>query len=357
LGNAGKFYYEQEFYDQGRDFSVVGKMKSLVKKLIAPVVLATALFFSPVKADAQTTFTINSFAQPQDSTLEYYGSGDVDSNNVQDWNDHNLISQGIQNDQADIDGDGIPGTQEDAELFAKYLNGDTLLPQINWACSNMTREQRQDWVKKMLKIDKTDEIPPVQDYWMCGQYSTQTIINFHGFSELKDSTIASKFPKYNLENNGKLNLPVYQVGISWGEPIGHFINGILIGDDPLNFDDWCFFEPRFANKINIGDWDMPENSEVTVNYTFFEESGGISTPTFVKFQLNNEIPNLTDYYSGLILQRPQLDTIPPEISIFSPVPDTTYNKLFSELEYLVSDSGGSGVDSCWFSSDSGKTKI
>ena len=182
-------------------------MKSLVK-LIAPVLLATALLFSPVKANAQTTFTINPFAQPNDTSMVYYGSGDVDSNNIRDWDDYNLI-EGAQSDQADIDGDGIPGTQEDAGLFAKYLNGDTLLPQINWANPNLKTEQRKDWVKKMLKIDKTNEITPVRDYWMCGQYSTQTIINFHGFSELKDSTIASKFPKYNLDNLGRFNLPVY----------------------------------------------------------------------------------------------------------------------------------------------------
>ena len=158
------------------------------------------------KLNAQTTFEINPFSQPNDTTLSYYGSGDVDLNNVRDWNDHNLISQGIQNDQADIDGDGISGTSEDAGLFAKYLNADTLLPQINWANPNLKTEQRKDWVKKMLAIDKTNEIPPVQSYWMCGQYSTQTIINFHGFSELKDSTIASKFPKYNLDNLGRFNL-------------------------------------------------------------------------------------------------------------------------------------------------------
>lgn len=72
---------------------------------------------------------MDNFSQPNDSNLVWYGSGDVDSNNVRNWNDHALIQAGIQNDQADIDGDGIPVTQQDANLFEKYLQ---LIKQIQY---------------------------------------------------------------------------------------------------------------------------------------------------------------------------------------------------------------------------------
>jgi len=290
--------------------TITVKMKSLVKKLIAPVVLATALLFSPVKANAQT-FTINPFSQPNDTTLAYYGSGDVDLNNVRDWNDHNLISQGAQNDQADIDGDGILGTAQDAELFAKYLNGDTLLPQINWAWPNMTREQRQEWFLKEGIIDSTRFY---HSDWFCGPLATNVAVAFHGFPELNNPEIAQHFSKYDLQNNGRFNLPVYYVTIAKTDGSGwaHAINACLIGEDPLNFDDWCFFEPRFANKINIGDWDMPENSKVKINSSFFSENGGISTYAFAKFILNNGVPSLDgDPSQYLILQRPYVNSIKP----------------------------------------------
>ena len=287
--------------------------KSLLGKIAKGIVIAfipVITMFSSPKAKAQT-FTINPFAQPNDTTLAYYGSGDLDSNNVLEQNDLYLMSSKIgPTDQADIDGDGASFTSEDYSLLFEHINNGSLLPQNNWANPNLTSEQRKDWIKKMLVIDKTNEIPPVQSYWMCGQYSTQTIINFHGFPELKDSTIASKFPKYTLENHARFNLPVYNVSISWGEPIGHFINAILIGDDPLNFYDFYFFDvSRNDKEVIPGDVLMPENSKVKVNYIKFFSDGSIARSSFIKFQLNNEIPNLTDYYSGLILERPQVNIV------------------------------------------------
>ena len=276
----------------------------LVTKILAPAILTVPLIFLPLeKANAQ--FQINPYAQPNDTTMVYHASCDVDSNNVRNWNDHTLITQGIQNMQSDVDGDGVYSTSQDAELFSRYLNSDTLLPQINWAWADMTLEQRMEWLEKMLAIDKTDTIPPVQGEWMCGQYSTQTIINFHGFSELKDSTIASNFPKYNLNNNGEFNLPVYNVSISWGGPIGHFINAVLIGENPLNFNDFYLFDvSRHDKEVFPGDVLMPDNSKVTINHSFFSKDG-ISRYSFVRFKLNNGVPSLDgDPSQYLITERP-----------------------------------------------------
>ena len=283
--------------------------KSLLGKIAKGIVIAfipVITMFSSPKAKAQT-FTINPFAQPNDTTLAYYGSGDLDSNNVLEQNDLYLMSSKIgPTDQADIDGDGASFTSEDYSLLFEHINNGSLLPQNNWANPNLTSEQRKDWIKKMLVIDKTNEIPPVQSYWMCGQYSTQTIINFHGFPELKDSTIASKFPKYNLENHARFNRPVYNVSISWGEPIGHFINAILIGDNPLNFYDFYFFDvSRNDKEVFPGDVLMPENSKVTIKYTVrFCDDGGISQLSIAEFNLTNSSPELEYSSHRLILERP-----------------------------------------------------
>ena len=346
-------------------------MKSLIKKLIAPVILATGLLFSPVKANpTSSTKKINSpeyaeevrtgpagykhwrfgdvwysntplkeysedkikslsktstdyedirmdpFTQPNDSNLVWYGSGDVDSNNVQDWNDHNLIQQGIQNDQADIDGDGISGTQEDAELFAKYLNGDTLLPQINWAWPIITKEQRKEWLNKMLAIDKTDTITYTED-WQCGDFSTQTIINFYGFGEIsKDSSLIEQnyLTKYDFSNNGRFNLPLSQVHLV--SP-NHSINACLIGNNPLNWDDEFKFEPQDDKEIIIGDWNMSDSSKVKIYHSYFFDEPYLGRKiflqqSFIEFQLTDGIPEFIKKDDRLILQRPYVNSIKSE---------------------------------------------
>ena len=209
------------------------------------------------------------FSQPNDSNLVWYGSGDVDSNNVRDWNDHDLIQAGIQNDQADIDGDGIPGTSTDAELFARYLNGDTLLPQINWSWPIITKEQRKDWLKKMLAIDKTDTITYRVDF-QCWGFSKQTMINFKGFGEVMQDTsfleIIDPGRIYDFSNNGRFNIPVNDVALR--DP-NHAIVACLVGNNPLDFFDWHFIEPQNDSHVNIGDWSMSKNANVEIYNSCF----------------------------------------------------------------------------------------
>jgi hypothetical protein len=62
--------------------------KSLLNKIAQGIVIASIpviTMFSSPKAIAQTQFQINPFAQPNDTTLAYYGSGDLDSNNVRQF--------------------------------------------------------------------------------------------------------------------------------------------------------------------------------------------------------------------------------------------------------------------------------
>jgi len=257
------------------------------------------------------------FFQPNDSNLVWYGSGDVDSNNIKDWEDYELISQGIQNDQADIDGDGIPGTQKDAELFAKYLNGDTLLPQVSWNWEICSKENRKSWLEKMLTIDKTDTITYTDDF-MCGNFAKQTIINLNGFGEIiKDSSLIEEIDpadKYDFSNNGRFNLPVYQVHLR--DP-NHSINACLISENPLVWDDWYFIEPQDDKQIIIGDWNMADSSTVKIYHSYFvyepylERKLFLQEP-FIEFQLTEGIPEFIKHDERLILQRPHVNSIKPE---------------------------------------------
>jgi len=357
--------------------AIRGKMKSLVKKLIVSVPLATALFFSPVNANqnpltekinspeyaeevrtdqsgykhwrfgdvwysnaplkeysedkikslsktsddtiSYEDIRMNPFSQPNDSNLVWYGSGDVDSNNVRDWNDHNLIQQGIQNDQADIDGDGILGTPEDADLFTKYLNGDTLLPQVSWNWEICSKEDRKIWLEKMLTIDKTDTITYDPEYWICGNFSKQLRINFNGYGEvIKDSLLLEEIDpdyKYSFLNNGRFNIPVF--GIRTRGPPHHAINACLIGENPLVWDDWYFFEPQDDKQIIIGDWNMADSSTVKIYHSYFcdfpaEQRKIFLQQPFIEFKLTDGNPEFIKKDDRLILERPYVNSIKPE---------------------------------------------
>ena len=279
-------------------------------KILAPAILTVPLIFLPLKK-VNAQFQINPFAQPNDSTLVYYGSGDVDSNNVRNWDDYNLMLQGIQNEQADVDGDGVYSTSQDASLFADYLSNGTLLPQIHWAWPNLTPEQRTDWLEKMLAIDKTDEIPyhhnpDMWEEWICGNYSTQLQINFSGYARACQDTFIPA--KYDTTQNGRFNLPLYSASISFHP--GHHMNAFLVGEDPSNFYDWCMIEPQ-NDDINVqpGGWNIPYGSSIWINKIrkFSEHSDLPLLDTFLGFQVDDE-GSVTCIYkdSNLLTTRPEV---------------------------------------------------
>lgn len=196
---------------------------------------------------------LNPYAQPNENLSNSYGSGDVNQDGVLSWDDYNEVTDfAPQTDYADIDGDGIPSTNADAELLSQFLNeGISYLPG-HWN-SLETAEERMDWMENMLAIDLTDEIPyengGVEERWISGNYATQTHLNFWGYD---GEDIHSK---YSQEYLGRFNLPVYK--FSYYDPytgMGHGMNAILVGDDPLNIYDWALIEPQDDGFGRIEDY-------------------------------------------------------------------------------------------------------
>jgi len=165
-----------------------------------------------------------------------------------------------------------------------------------------TREERIDLLNEMLEIDKTNEILPIKGEWDCTQFRSQIFLNFFGYKN--EEEIPSK---YNIKNNGKFNLPVQNVFIisnSWGGS-GHEINSILVGDNPLNFYDWYFFEPQTDKEVNIGNWSMPNNTTDVDMFSFkFTGENFRFEKWLVYFKLENKIPSLAYNDPNLILTRP-----------------------------------------------------
>jgi hypothetical protein len=207
---------------------------------------------------------VNPFVQPNDSTLNWYGSGDTNNDNTRNSQDltrmNEIISGTFSNpsdtrlyDRADIDGNGIVNAA-DLDILNKRLNGVRLYLPGEWNLL-MTLPEREDWLSKMLAIDNTSEISPPPGY-TCEEYSYQTYINFHGVA-LKDiSKFTNAYP-YDLTNNGRFNIPLYFAAVpyfnsSGTQTGGHAMNVIFTGFS-TSWEDQCNVEPQFDHmNVQIG---------------------------------------------------------------------------------------------------------
>ena len=211
---------------------------------------------------------VNSYKQPNDRSLGWR-SGDANNDGIITLGeDVSAMQTGAQNDMADVDGDGIPSTPQDIITLQNYFNGIiSYLP--GWWNRLQTRAERESWLEKMLTINQTDTNTwvngTIDERFISGNFAAQLALDFFGHNKLNpdDNDIPVK---YDTTNIGRVNIPVYYVSIDHlGTNWGHGMNAILVGEDPLNFYDWCFVEPQ-NDSINVmpGDWNIPYNSNIII---------------------------------------------------------------------------------------------
>lgn len=256
---------------------------------------------------------INPFVQPNDSTLNWYGSGDANNDGKVDNKDvgklDSLINGTYQNpsdkrlkDRVDINGDGVI-TIADKQTLENYLNGTIPYLPSQWN-KLLTREERKNWIKKMFVIDKIDTLHGSLD-WVCSEFAIQTHINFHGYND----NIPSKF---DTTNNGRFNLPVYSVYIrgppNWGN---HAINTTLIGDEPLNWNDLYWVEPQNDKPVIIGQWNLnKDSSEVWIEKINILWNDGYGSQDFIKFSIKDSAATCTFQDTGNVqLTRPIVNSV------------------------------------------------
>jgi len=329
---------------------------NLLKKLAITGTIITSLL-TPNFVRSQEK--INPFIQPNDSTTVYYGSGDANSDGKIDQQDYYLMLSGISNDMADVDGDGTPSTQDDLIILKDHLDFGTYLPS-DW--NYLQKDKKQDWFEKMIAIDKTDTLKYILNEWDCTEFSIQTSINFLGFNNNLPS-------KYDTTKIQRFNLPLYQTYVR--NKTLHGFNAILIGNNPLNWDDWYFIEPQNDKKVKIGDWNLDKNSEVEIGeiYRLSPSGGGYHSRDFIKFAIIDSVPSLAWYDTGKVVLENPVTSISPEKPIIAkdfllkqnyPNPfnsSTTidyemlkpgkvklevYNILGQRLETLIDDMQGAG---------------
>ena len=266
----------------------------------------------------------NPFSQPniQEYTgrgkLEWYGSGDVNNDGKIDSLDLKAMNT-MSNDRSDVDGDGTPSTANDKKILGDYLGGKIPYLPGHWN-ELTTRDERVSWFEKMIKIDKFNENAYNLEHnygWICGDISTQVQINFYGISDIDN--FVNKVKTYSgnnffKDNAGRFNIPVYQLStMNWGN-LNHSINGILVGNNPLNFEDWYKFSNYTGtDRLNLqpGDIEMidgPVNIglEVFWQNPVSHETQFAGIPEIIDFNLTNGIPTLVYNKPYLTLNNPNI---------------------------------------------------
>lgn len=181
---------------------------------------------------------LNPFHQPA-KTTNYYGSGDVDGDGIVTQADVNrttaIVAGSASPDiRADVDGSGVVDS-DDIVLLQSALSG-AILPA--WWNYLTTREQRLFWVQRMMAMVRTKGIAntnPTKSFFYCGNYASQFAV--------EAAYLRTSLRHSNINGSQFFNVPVYNVELS-----GHSINAVLIGDNPLNINDWFFIEPLACSE-------------------------------------------------------------------------------------------------------------
>ena len=282
---------------------------SLLNTLAAP--LAAQADPDDFPPEINTGDMLNPYKQPNDRSLDWYGSGDVDGDGmITYWGDFTAMVAGAQNDRADIDGDGIPSTDADIAHFQDYWDGNINYLQ-GWWNRLETRAERESWLEKMLAIDQTDLLEWVdgdeETRFISGNFRAQLGTNFYGFNKQneEDNDIPTK---YDTTNIGRFNIPLYGVSVSHNATnFGHGMNAILLGENPLNFDDWSFVEPQNDSINLVPPTDgMPYNGKYRIqamlNFNFSDMPFPLN---IVRFNIDENGEDSLEYpLPDLITERP-----------------------------------------------------
>jgi hypothetical protein len=247
---------------------------------------------------------VNPFIQPNDSTLNWYGSGDATNDNVVNGLDLNRIIEIINGtytnpsdirllDRADVNGDGIVNIS-DKDLLEKKLNGVISYLPGYWNLL-VTREERLDWLRKMIAIDHT-EMLHADKTANCVQFSNQLMINFRGFSN-DDLAKFLSVHTYDVTTNGRFNIPMCEVLI--GADVGaHMMNTVVVGDDAFVWTDLCTIEPQY-DELNCQPgqrYFYGANSEYDIRGPPIKLSVGIiDMATYCGYAIKSNLPSLSPW--------------------------------------------------------------
>ena len=290
--------------------------------------------------DAVTSFygdiVLNQFAQPyyvpppygtpMNFHLGYYGSGDVDNDGDIDFADHSSLLSS-PSDRTDLNGNGTT-TSADKQLLYDYLTDVIPYLPAHWELLQ-TSAEKIDWLQKMLAIDPTSELPYIPNVWECGEYATQTLINFAGIENIANSGLSLNV--YDTMLNGRFNIPIYIVATVTSSNNAHAINCILTGEPANNFYSISFIEPQTDQIVTQGSQSLNQLANIMRFCYFYNEVlqlfmyGGVP---LINFSLTGT-PTVSWQHPDLIINKPAKFTYihigganPPDIQIDPEDPTT-----------------------------------
>lgn len=336
------------------------KFKQKLIRGLSTFLLVGALFFP--KLQAQERVILDQFSQPNDTTLNYYASGDINNDNTITWQDASRLDSLIQGtfsdplddrltDRADINGDGAIDNQ-DKQILEDYLNQNINYLPAHW--NKLNSLEKTSWFEKMIEIDKTDTIALGS---VCYEFSIPFTINFHGFESLS-SGVGPDFP-WKFSKNNRFNIPVYALSTTTTSEVAHAIDGVLIGDNPFEFNGLYSVEPQNDKRVYPGDISMAKNNNVEIDYFWYinPDNGALSSSKIIKWFLdeNGDATLLeTPYIKHIVKSNPNKDTIPPNVNLS--IPDSSYYNSSVDLEYLVKENK-TFLDSVYFDLSGIRTNI
>ena len=102
------------------------------------------------------------------------------------------------------------------------------------------------------------------------KYVKQGELNFRGTSDpegYRDHLHGRGDPSpgtyYFIDKNARFGLPIFRVGTTAGG-VSHAVCGTLVGDNPLNIDDWYFWDIYSDRRVLPGDPVMDPNKSVGI---------------------------------------------------------------------------------------------
>jgi hypothetical protein len=263
----------------------------------------------------------NPFHQPA-VTTEYYGSGDADGDGCLSTTDMERAEEmraGITapNFRADVDGSGKVDAA-DVSLIAAAVHGEPEGPLLEgperlqalrgavlpaWWNRLADPEQRNAWVDRFLALDRTNE-HPYEPWYPCGCFARQLFL--HGVDYRGDL-----YTTFHGGGQRSFNIPLYVVTVGSSD-YGHSINAILVGENPLSFDDWRFVEPQTDQDVRPGMWDMPYGTTADIQTTDWVYGGGATGRVVVGFAVTQSGWSVDYYHRDLVLTRPAPPSSPPD---------------------------------------------
>jgi len=279
---------------------------ALIVGAILPTKIANA---QGVELNGPTPLDVigNPFSQPNitlqvgKQPLEWYGSGDGNLSGKVDSTDASLVENGVSNKMLDVNGDGLTNS-EDTKTILDYVSGKIPYLPGHWN-ELKTKEERTNWAMKMRTLEDPRIVST--NKWVCADFINQMTFDFYGLSNIEEFIQQEKDQNsdaiHSSEDNAKFNLPMYLFSTTATNGVPHAIAGILVGDDPLKFNDWLFFNYYNFNPVKPGDFDMDANHSVTMGLEAYYENPythkkifNLISP-FVEFNLKEGVATLSNY--------------------------------------------------------------